>query len=146
MSSRILIVEDEANVRLNYRITLETEGYEVVEAATAASALLLLIEQSFAVAILDMRLPGMDGLELLGVTRQQLADAAQLASLADETPEGRSVVILAKNYGIRARDLGEMANATFVPFTAQTRMSGVDIDGVSYRKGSSDAIRGLVGT
>jgi potassium-transporting ATPase ATP-binding subunit len=86
-----------------------------------------------------------DFLPAPGVTRQQLADAAQLASLADETPEGRSVVILAKNYGIRARDLGEMANATFVPFTAQTRMSGVDIDGVSYRKGSSDAIRGLVG-
>ena len=69
MSSRILIVEDEANVRLNYRITLETEGYEVVEAATAASALLLLVERSFAVAILDMRLPRMDGLELLAKMR-----------------------------------------------------------------------------
>jgi len=80
-----------------------------------------------------------------GVTKQQLADAAQLASLADETPEGRSVVVLAKNFGIRARELSEMANATFVPFTAQTRMSGVDMDGVNYRKGSSDAIRGFVG-
>jgi potassium-transporting ATPase ATP-binding subunit len=80
-----------------------------------------------------------------GVTKQQLADAAQLASLADETPEGRSVVILAKKFGIRARQLGEMANVTFVPFTAQTRMSGVDLDGVSYRKGAADAIRGYVG-
>ena len=80
-----------------------------------------------------------------GVTEQQLADAAQLTSLADETPEGRSVVILAKKFGIRARQLGEMANVTFVPFTAHTRMSGVDIDGVSYRKGAADAIRGYVG-
>jgi len=80
-----------------------------------------------------------------GVTKEQLADAAQLASLADETPEGRSVVILAKNYGIRAREFSEMPKVTFVPFTAQTRMSGVDMDDVSYRKGSADAIRGYVG-
>ncbi len=80
-----------------------------------------------------------------GVTKQQMADAAQLASLADETPEGRSVVVLAKNFGIRARELSEMVHATFVPFTAQTRMSGVDMDGVSYRKGSADAIRRFVG-
>ena len=80
-----------------------------------------------------------------GVTQQQMADAAQLASLADETPEGRSVVVLAKNFGIRARELSEMVHATFVPFTAQTRMSGVDMDGVSYRKGSADAIRRFVG-
>src|ERR1700730_12495368 len=80
-----------------------------------------------------------------GVTKQQLADAAQLASLADETPEGRSIVVLAKNFGIRARQLSEMVNATFVPFTAQTRMSGLDMDGVSYRKGSADAIRRFVG-
>ena len=86
-----------------------------------------------------------DFLPAPGVTKQQLADAAQLASLADETPEGRSVVVLAKNFGIRARELSEMANATFVPFTAQTRMSGVDMDGTNYRKGSSDAIRGFVG-
>ena len=86
-----------------------------------------------------------DFLPAPGVTKQQLADAAQLASLADETPEGRSVVVLAKNFGIRARELSEIANATFVPFTAQTRMSGVDMDGVNYRKGSSDAIRGFVG-
>jgi potassium-transporting ATPase ATP-binding subunit len=86
-----------------------------------------------------------DFLPAPGVTKQQLADAAQLASLADETPEGRSVVVLAKNFGIRARELSEMPNATFVPFSAQTRMSGVDMDGVNYRKGSSDAIRAFVG-
>ena len=86
-----------------------------------------------------------DFLPAPGVTQQQMADAAQLASLADETPEGRSVVVLAKNFGIRARELSEMVNATFVPFTAQTRMSGVDMDGVSYRKGSADAIRRFVG-
>ena len=61
-----------------------------------------------------------------GVSEQDLADAAQLASLADETPEGRSIVVLAKDkYGIRARDMNEL-NAKFVPFTAQTRMSGVE--------------------
>ena len=86
-----------------------------------------------------------DFLPAPGVTQQQMADAAQLASLADETPEGRSVVVLAKNFGIRARELSEMVNATFVPFTAQTRMSGVDMDGVKYRKGSADAIRRFVG-
>ncbi len=62
-----------------------------------------------------------------GVTEQELAEAAQLSSLADETPEGRSIVVLAKEkYGIRGRELHEMPNAKFVPFTAQTRMSGVD--------------------
>jgi K+-transporting ATPase ATPase B chain len=86
-----------------------------------------------------------DFLPAPGVTKEQLADAAQLASLADETPEGRSVVVLAKNFGIRTREFSEMPKVTFVPFTAQTRMSGVDMDGVSYRKGSSDAIRSYVG-
>jgi K+-transporting ATPase ATPase B chain len=86
-----------------------------------------------------------DFLPAPGVTKEQLADAAQLASLADETPEGRSVVVLAKNYGIRAREFSEMPKVIFVPFTAQTRMSGVDMDGLSYRKGSADAIRGYVG-
>jgi K+-transporting ATPase ATPase B chain len=80
-----------------------------------------------------------------GVTKEQLADAAQFASLADETPEGRSVVVLAKSFGVRAREFSELPKVTFVPFTAQTRMSGVDLDGVSYRKGSADAIRGFAG-
>ena len=75
-----------------------------------------------------------------GVTEQELADAAQLASLADETPEGRSIVVLAKEkYGIRARDMQSL-HATFVPFTAQTRMSGVDFDGSSIRKGAVEAV------
>jgi potassium-transporting ATPase ATP-binding subunit len=79
-----------------------------------------------------------------GVTEQELADAAQLASLADETPEGRSIVVLAKEkYGIRGRDMSELG-ATFVPFTAQTRMSGVDAGGSSVRKGAVDAILNYV--
>ncbi len=79
-----------------------------------------------------------------GVTDQELADAAQLASLADETPEGRSIVVLAKEkYGIRSRDMAEL-NATFIPFTAQTRMSGVDAGASSVRKGAVDAILNYV--
>ncbi len=75
-----------------------------------------------------------------GVTAQELADASQLASLADETPEGRSIVVLAKEkYGIRARDMGAL-HATFVPFTAQSRMSGVDVEGSSIRKGAVDSV------
>ncbi|MCG6116090.1 MAG: potassium-transporting ATPase subunit KdpB [Mesorhizobium sp.] len=75
-----------------------------------------------------------------GVNEQELADAAQLASLADETPEGRSIVVLAKEkYGIRGRDMQSL-HATFVPFTAQSRMSGVDLDGSSIRKGAVDAV------
>jgi K+-transporting ATPase ATPase B chain len=80
-----------------------------------------------------------------GVTEQELADAAQLASLADETPEGRSIVVLAKEkYGIRGRDLAELG-ASFIAFTAQTRMSGVDAGGSSVRKGAVDAILNYVG-
>jgi len=75
-----------------------------------------------------------------GVSEQELADAAQLASLADETPEGRSIVVLAKEkYGIRGRDMAELG-ATFIPFTAQTRMSGVDTGASSVRKGAVEAI------
>ena len=75
-----------------------------------------------------------------GVTEQELADAAQLASLADETPEGRSIVVLAKEkYGIRGRELAEM-KANFIPFSAQTRMSGVEIGDSWVRKGAVDSI------
>ena len=75
-----------------------------------------------------------------GVSEQELADAAQLASLSDETPEGRSIVVLAKEkYGIRARDMQSL-HASFVPFSAQSRMSGVDVDGTSIRKGAVDAV------
>ncbi|HXQ97536.1 MAG TPA: potassium-transporting ATPase subunit KdpB [Candidatus Limnocylindrales bacterium] len=75
-----------------------------------------------------------------GITAAQMADAAQLSSLADETPEGRSIVVLAKErYSLRGRELGSH-EATFIPFTAQTRMSGVDMDGREIRKGAVDAI------
>jgi K+-transporting ATPase ATPase B chain len=105
-----------------------------------------------------------------GVTEQELADAAQLASLADETPEGRSIVVLAKDFGIRARTIHDLPGAQFIPFTAQTRMSGVDISGTgvspvsssqpttdeethrrdacattSIRKGSANAVRQFTG-
>ena len=79
-----------------------------------------------------------------GITEQQLADAAQLASLADETPEGRSIVVLAKvKFNIRGRELAA-PHATFIPFTAQTRMSGVDLDGRSIRKGAADSIKAYI--
>jgi potassium-transporting ATPase ATP-binding subunit len=74
-----------------------------------------------------------------GVSEAELAEVAQLSSLADETPEGRSIVVLAKQYGIREHDMSDM-NATFVPFTAQTRMSGVDFDGRQLRKGAGDSV------
>ncbi|MEW2607662.1 MULTISPECIES: potassium-transporting ATPase subunit KdpB [Streptomyces] len=76
-----------------------------------------------------------------GVTEEELANAAQLSSLADETPEGRSVVVLAKErYGLRERHRGELARATWVAFTAQTRMSGVDVDGLKARKGAAGSV------
>ncbi|MEA2157873.1 MAG: potassium-transporting ATPase ATP-binding subunit [Solirubrobacteraceae bacterium] len=74
-----------------------------------------------------------------GVSEVELAEVAQLASLADETPEGRSIVVLAKTYGIREHDMVAL-QAEFVPFTAQTRMSGVDLDGRRLRKGAGDAV------
>ena len=79
-----------------------------------------------------------------GVSEQELADAAQLSSLADETPEGRSVVILAKEkFNIRGRELSDK-NMTFIPFTAKTRMSGVDYDGNEIRKGAADTMEKYV--
>jgi K+-transporting ATPase ATPase B chain len=81
-----------------------------------------------------------------GVTAQELADAAQLASLADETPEGRSIVVLAKErYGLRGRDVGE-SHARFIPFTAQSRMSGVEIGESWVRKGAVDSILKYLGS
>jgi K+-transporting ATPase ATPase B chain len=77
-----------------------------------------------------------------GVTKEAMAEAAQLSSLADETPEGRSIVVLAKErYGLRGRELHELPHANFVPFTAQTRMSGVDINGTRYRKGAAEQVK-----
>ncbi len=75
-----------------------------------------------------------------GVTAAQLAEAAQMSSLADETPEGRSIVVLAKQFGIREHDFAGH-EPTFVPFTAQTRMSGVDFNGTRLRKGAGDSIQ-----
>jgi K+-transporting ATPase ATPase B chain len=80
-----------------------------------------------------------------GVSVEELADVAQLASLADETPEGRSIVVLAKKYGLRGRSLAETENARFIPFSAQTRMSGVDLGSRKIRKGAPDAIRAFIG-
>ena len=76
-----------------------------------------------------------------GVSVEELASAAQLASLADETPEGRSIVVLAKKYGLRGRSISEMSGAKFIAFSAQTRMSGVNLAGRQIRKGAPDAIR-----
>jgi K+-transporting ATPase ATPase B chain len=78
-------------------------------------------------------------LPVKGVETQELADAAQLASIADETPEGRSIVVLAKQFGIRERHLHEH-ETVFIPFTAQTRMSGIDWQGHQIRKGASDSV------
>src|SRR5271167_854902 len=81
-----------------------------------------------------------------GVSPEELADAAQLSSLADETPEGRSIVILAKEkYGLRGREIGEMPHAEFVPFTAQTRMSGLNLNGDMIRKGAANSVKQFVG-
>src|ERR1700731_838244 len=81
---------------------------------------------------------------LLGVSEKELADAAQLASLSDETPEGRSIVVLAKEeYGIRGRDMGEL-RAKFIPFSAHTRLSGIDTEVTAIRKGAVDAILAYV--
>ena len=84
-----------------------------------------------------------------GTSAQELAEAAQLASLADETPEGRSIVVLAKEqYGLRGRTMGSSNEAPeamhFIPFTAKTRMSGVDFDGTSIRKGAPDTMTALI--
>ena len=78
-----------------------------------------------------------------GVSEADLAETAQLASLADETPEGRSIVVLAKQYGIREHDMSAL-HAQFVPFSAETRMSGMDMDGRRLRKGAGDAIERFV--
>jgi potassium-transporting ATPase ATP-binding subunit len=78
-----------------------------------------------------------------GVSEHDLAEAAQIASLADETPEGRSIVVLAKAFGVREHDFTQQ-EARFVPFSAETRMSGVDLNGTRLRKGAGDAIQGFV--
>ncbi len=78
-----------------------------------------------------------------GVEERELAEVAQLASLADETPEGRSIVVLAKGFGIRERELAGHEHA-FIPFSASTRMSGIDVDGTQIRKGAADAVKAFI--
>ncbi len=121
--------------RLVQHNVLATSG-RAVEAAGDVNTLLL--DKTGTIAIGNRQatefIPGP------GVTADQLADAAQLSSLSDETPEGRSIVVLAKEqYNLRGRELGQM-NAEFIPFSANTRMSGIEVDGRSIRKGAVDAI------
>jgi potassium-transporting ATPase ATP-binding subunit len=122
--------------RLVQRNVLAMSG-RAVEAAGDVSTLLL--DKTGTITLGNRQ-----AVELLpapGVDVRDLADAAQLGSLADETPEGRSIVVLCKDqYGLRARGEGELVDAVFVPFTAQTRMSGVDLPGRSVRKGAAGSV------
>jgi K+-transporting ATPase ATPase B chain len=130
--------------RLIRRNVIATSG-RAIEAAGDVDVLLL---DKTGTITLGNRM-ATDFIEAEGVTAEELANAAQLSSLSDETPEGRSIVILAKErFGIRGREVHAL-NATFIPFTAQSKMSGVDIqtnDGIVHkiRKGSSEAIRSFV--
>ncbi|MFN8157851.1 MAG: potassium-transporting ATPase subunit KdpB [Candidatus Nanopelagicales bacterium] len=126
--------------RLVQRNVLAMSG-RAVEAAGDVSTLLL--DKTGTITLGNRQ-----AVELLpapGASPDELAEAAQLSSLADETPEGRSIVVLCKEqYGLRAREQGELAHATWVAFTAQTRMSGIDVDGRSIRKGAAGAVLGHV--
>ncbi len=123
--------------RLVKRNVLARSG-RAVEAAGDCSTLLL--DKTGTITLGNRQ--ATEFIPLPGVSERDLADAAQLSSLADETPEGRSIVVLAKErFGIRAR---ELHGATLVPFTAQTRISGVDVDGRSIRKGAAEAVRALI--
>ena len=120
--------------RLVQRNVLAMSG-RAVEAAGDCSTLLL--DKTGTITLGNRQ--ASDFIPAPSISEEELADAAQLASLADETPEGRSIVVLAKErYGLRGR---ELHGAELVPFTAQTRMSGVEVDGRSIRKGAADAIR-----
>ncbi|MFF3768476.1 potassium-transporting ATPase subunit KdpB [Streptomyces sp. NPDC001922] len=122
--------------RLVQRNVLAMSG-RAVEAAGDVSTLLL--DKTGTITLGNRQ--AAEFLPLRGVTAAELADAAQLSSLADETPEGRSIVVLAKEkYGLRERHQGELAHAEWVPFTAQTRMSGVDVDGHKVRKGATGSV------
>ncbi len=127
--------------RLVQRNVLAMSG-RAVEAAGDVNTLLL--DKTGTITIGNRQ--ASEFLPVPGVERQDLADAAQLSSLADETPEGRSVVVLAKEaFGIRERGTGELPGAEFVPFTAQTRMSGVNLaDGREVRKGAANSVRAWV--
>ncbi|MFD0420204.1 potassium-transporting ATPase subunit KdpB [Streptomyces parvus] len=122
--------------RLVQRNVLAMSG-RAVEAAGDVSTLLL--DKTGTITLGNRRAAAF--VPVAGVTEADLADAAQLSSLADETPEGRSIVVLAKEtYGLRERDRGELTGAAWVEFTAQTRMSGVDLDGRKVRKGATGSV------
>jgi K+-transporting ATPase ATPase B chain len=121
--------------RLVQHNVLATSG-RAVEAAGDVNTLLL--DKTGTITIGNRQ--ASDLIPAPGISSERLADAAQLSSLPDETPEGRSIVILAKErYGLRGRELAQL-NAVFVPFSATTRMSGIDLEGRSIRKGAADAI------
>ncbi|WP_411104687.1 potassium-transporting ATPase subunit KdpB [Streptomyces sp. cmx-4-9] len=122
--------------RLVQRNVLAVSG-RAVEAAGDVSTLLL--DKTGTITLGNRQ--ASEFVPVRGVTEAELADAAQLSSLADETPEGRSVVVLAKEeYGLRERHQGELAHAEWVAFTAQTRMSGVDVGGRRIRKGAAGSV------
>ncbi|MCX6580714.1 MAG: potassium-transporting ATPase subunit KdpB [Candidatus Aminicenantes bacterium] len=103
----------------------------------------LLLDKTGTITIGDRQ--AVEFIPALGVSPEQLADAAQLSSLADETPEGRSIVVLAKKYGLRGRPISEFPQAKFISFSAQTRMSGIDFGERQVRKGSASAITQFIG-
>ncbi len=122
--------------RLVQRNVLAMSG-RAVEAAGDVSTLLL--DKTGTITLGNRQ--AAEFLPVKGTTEAEVADAAQLSSLADETPEGRSVVVLAKEkYGLRERHQGELRHAEWIAFTAQTRMSGVDVDGRKIRKGASGSV------
>ncbi|WRZ91383.1 potassium-transporting ATPase subunit KdpB [Streptomyces sp. NBC_01007] len=122
--------------RLVQRNVLAMSG-RAVEAAGDVSTLLL--DKTGTITLGNRQ--ASEFVPVTGTTEAEVADAAQLSSLADETPEGRSVVVLAKErYGLRERHQGELAGAEWIAFTAQTRMSGVDVDGRKIRKGAAGSV------
>lgn len=125
--------------RLNQANVLAMSG-RAIEAAGDVDVLLL--DKTGTITLGNRQ--ASDFLPVKGVTEQQLADAAQLSSIADETAEGRSIVVLAKErFGIRGRELSGL-NAEFIGFTAKTRMSGIDFQGIQIRKGAAEAIKAFV--
>ena len=122
--------------RLVQRNVLAMSG-RAVEAAGDVSTLLL--DKTGTITLGNRQ--AAEFVPVAGTTEAEVADAAQLSSLADETPEGRSIVVLAKEkYGLRERHQGELAHAEWIAFTAQTRMSGVDVDGRKVRKGAAGSV------
>jgi K+-transporting ATPase ATPase B chain len=103
----------------------------------------LLLDKTGTITIGDRQAVGF--IPARGVSPGQLADAAQLSSLVDETPEGRSIVVLAKKYGLKGRSIAEIPQARFISFSAQTRMSGIDFGARQIRKGSAEAISLFIG-